>query len=47
LCLNAFFVLAEFAVVKVRSTQMGALAAENNARAKIVQNITSVRSLIE
>ena len=39
LLLNAFFVLAEFAVVKVRPTQIDALAAHGNRRAKQVQYI--------
>jgi CBS domain containing-hemolysin-like protein/mannitol/fructose-specific phosphotransferase system IIA component (Ntr-type) len=37
--LNAFFVLAEFAAVKVRSTQVEALAAKGIRRAKTVQYI--------
>jgi CBS domain containing-hemolysin-like protein/mannitol/fructose-specific phosphotransferase system IIA component (Ntr-type) len=39
LVLNAFFVLAEFAVVKVRPTQMEALAEKGNRRAMIVERI--------
>jgi magnesium and cobalt exporter, CNNM family len=39
LLLNAFFVLAEFAVVKVRPTQMEALAEKGNRRAKLVERI--------
>jgi CBS domain containing-hemolysin-like protein/mannitol/fructose-specific phosphotransferase system IIA component (Ntr-type) len=39
LLLNAFFVLAEFAVVKVRPTQMEALAERGNRRAKLVERI--------
>ncbi len=39
LFLNAFFVLAEFAVVKARPTQMEALAEKGNRRAKLVENI--------
>lgn len=39
LLLNAFFVLAEFAVVKTRPTQMEALAEKGNRRAKLVENI--------
>lgn len=37
--LNAFFVLAEFAVVKARPTQMEALAVKGNRRAKLVEKI--------
>lgn len=37
--LNAFFVLAEFAAVKARSTQMDVLAANGNKRAKRMQHI--------
>ena len=32
--LNAFFVAAEFSIVKVRATQIQPLAAKNNKRAK-------------
>jgi CBS domain containing-hemolysin-like protein/mannitol/fructose-specific phosphotransferase system IIA component (Ntr-type) len=39
LLLNAFFVLAEFAAVKARPTQMEALAARGSRRAKIVEHI--------
>ncbi|HVO38638.1 MAG TPA: CNNM domain-containing protein [Spirochaetia bacterium] len=39
LLLNAFFVLAEFAMVKVRPTQMEALADRGNRRAQLVQRI--------
>ena len=38
---NAFFVAAEFAIVKVRSTQIQALAEKNNRRAKIALNVVS------
>ncbi|MBL8017005.1 MAG: DUF21 domain-containing protein, partial [Ignavibacteria bacterium] len=38
---NAFFVAAEFAIVKVRSTQIEPLANENNKRAKITIKILS------
>ncbi|HMT11858.1 MAG TPA: CNNM domain-containing protein [Ignavibacteria bacterium] len=38
---NAFFVAAEFAIVKVRSTQLEPLANENNQRAKIAVKILS------
>lgn len=37
--LNAFFVLAEFAAVKARSTQMDVLAANGNKRARQMQHI--------
>ena len=37
--LNGFFVAAEFAIVKVRSTQIIPLARKNNRRAKIAENI--------
>ncbi len=37
--LNAFFVAAEFAIVKVRSTQIQPLADKNNKRAKIAVKI--------
>jgi len=37
--LNAFFVLAEFAAVKVRPTQVEALAEAGNRRAKILERI--------
>jgi CBS domain containing-hemolysin-like protein len=39
LLLNAFFVLAEFAAVKVRPSRVEALAARGNPRAKLVQHI--------
>ncbi len=39
LLLNAFFVLAEFAAVKARPTQMEALAAKGDIRAKMMQQI--------
>src|SRR5438128_353750 len=38
---NAFFVAAEFAIVKVRSTQIQALAEKNNRRAKVALNVVS------
>ncbi len=41
LLLNAFFVLAEFAIVKARPTQMEALAAKGNRLAKRVLHIQS------
>ncbi len=37
--LNAFFVLAEFAAVKARPTQMEALASKGNRRAKTMQHV--------
>ena len=39
--LNGFFVAAEFAIVKVRSTQIEPLAQKGNRRAKIAQEIIS------
>ena len=39
LLLNAFFVLAEFASVKVRSTRVEELVDDGNARAKVLQHI--------
>lgn len=36
---NAFFVLAEFAIVKVRDTRVAELAANGSRRARILQNI--------
>lgn len=39
LLLNAFFVLAEFAIVKVRPSRIEQLAGEGDARAKLVQHI--------
>src|SRR6185437_1480467 len=38
--LNGFFVTAEFALVKVRRSQLDALAAEGNRRAAIAKHIT-------
>jgi CBS domain containing-hemolysin-like protein len=38
--LNAFFVAAEFAIVKVRATQIESLAREGSRRARISQHIT-------
>ncbi|HKB80942.1 MAG TPA: hemolysin family protein [Thermoanaerobaculia bacterium] len=37
---NGFFVTAEFAIVKVRPTQLAELAAEGSARARIARRIT-------
>jgi len=39
LALNAFFVLAEFAIVKVRSSRVAEMAANGNTRAKTLQGI--------
>ena len=39
ICLNAFFVLAEFAAVKVRPTQVEALADAGNRRARTVERV--------
>jgi len=39
LLLNAFFVLAEFAAVKMRPSRVDALVAQGNAKAKIVQHV--------
>ncbi|HLF93825.1 MAG TPA: CNNM domain-containing protein [Planctomycetota bacterium] len=39
--LNAFFVLAEFAAVKIRASQVEALAAKGDARAKLVLGVRS------
>jgi tellurite resistance protein TerC len=41
LLLNAFFVLAEFAAVKMRPSRVETLAAQGNAKAKLVQHIQS------
>lgn len=38
---NAFFVAAEFSIVKVRSSQIEAIAEKNNTRAKIAKNVIS------
>jgi len=38
-CLNGFFVAAEFAIVKVRSTTIRSLAEEGNRRAKMTESI--------
>ena len=37
--LNGFFVAAEFAIVKVRSTQIGTLARKRHRRAKVAENV--------
>ena len=37
---NGFFVAAEFAIVKVRSTQLTELAEEGSARAKMARRLT-------
>src|SRR5687768_18623823 len=39
LVLNAFFVAAEFAMVRVRGTQLDQLAAEGSARGKLAAHI--------
>jgi CBS domain containing-hemolysin-like protein len=39
--LNGFFVAAEFALVKVRGTQLDTLIEEGNRRARLAKNITS------
>src|SRR6478736_3515018 len=39
--LNGFFVAAEFALVKVRGTQLDTLIDEGNRRARLAKNITS------
>ncbi len=39
--LNGFFVASEFAIVKVRTSQLDALATEGNARARLARHITT------
>ncbi|MHB8124143.1 MAG: hemolysin family protein [Desulfitobacteriaceae bacterium] len=39
--LNGFFVAAEFAMVKIRSSRISQLVAEGNSRAKVAQKITN------
>jgi CBS domain containing-hemolysin-like protein len=39
--LNGFFVASEFAIVKVRSTQLDALAARGNEQARLARHVTS------
>ena len=39
--LNAFFVAAEFALVRVRSSRLSELAATGNSRAKVAQHVSS------
>ncbi len=39
--LNAFFVAAEFAIVKVRTTQIASLAQEGSSRARVARHIVS------
>ena len=39
--LNGFFVASEFAIVKVRATQLDALAGPSNGRARLARHVTS------
>src|SRR6516162_2778317 len=39
--LNGFFVASEFAIVKVRASQLDALAAPSNGRAQLARHVTS------
>jgi CBS domain containing-hemolysin-like protein len=39
--LNGFFVAAEFALVKIRETQLDMLVAKGNFRAKVARSIIS------
>ncbi|HET9377687.1 MAG TPA: CNNM domain-containing protein, partial [Chthoniobacterales bacterium] len=39
--LNGFFVASEFAIVKVRSTQLDTLAARGNELARLARHVTS------
>src|SRR5258705_8475501 len=39
--INGFFVAAEFALVKIRETQLDALAAKGHRRAKVARHIIS------
>jgi CBS domain containing-hemolysin-like protein len=39
--LNGFFVASEFAIVKVRTSQLDALAAQGNIRARLARHVTS------
>jgi CBS domain containing-hemolysin-like protein len=39
--LNGFFVASEFAIVKVRASQLDALAAPSNGRARLARHVTS------
>ena len=39
--LNGFFVTSEFAIVKVRASQLDALAAPSNGRARLARHVTS------
>jgi hypothetical protein len=39
--LNGFFVASEFAIVKVRSSQLDALAARGNGQARLARHVTS------
>ena len=40
--LNAFFVAAELALVRIRDTQLAALAAKGNRRAKMARQIVDM-----
>jgi CBS domain containing-hemolysin-like protein len=39
--LNGFFVASEFAIVKVRASQLDALATQGNGRARLARHITT------
>jgi len=39
--LNGFFVASEFAIVKVRASQLDAVAAPNNRRVRLARHVTS------
>ena len=39
--LNGFFVASEFAIVKVRASQLDALAVPSNGRARLARHVTS------
>ena len=39
--LNGFFVASEFAIVKVRASQLDALAAHGNGRAQLARHVTT------
>ncbi|HEX5177421.1 MAG TPA: CNNM domain-containing protein, partial [Chthoniobacteraceae bacterium] len=40
-CLNGFFVAAEFALVKIRGTQLETLVEEGNKTAQVARHLTS------